>query len=271
MSLKRGAALRPDRRGGRADVIAAGRRRPHACGASRPCCRSTPASRPTDRLTFRLGLPGARYKGSEAAFRFLQRTGTPPGRGADDSRGGRHDVAAAHRPRRPPRRGDRESRGRARTMARRARIRAWSPATICRRSARACATGRGFLPSDTATSPPVAIVNETMAKRYWPGASAIGKRVRFTDQEIWREVVGIIGDVKHWGLDAPVNPGALRPDQPVPDLRADVRAARPTAIPSRWCRSCSVMFASSIRTCRCSRSAPWRKWPRNRSSAGAGR
>jgi predicted lysophospholipase L1 biosynthesis ABC-type transport system permease subunit len=45
-----------------------------------------------------------------------------------------------------------------------------------------------------------------MARRYWPGASPLGKRVRFTDQEIWREVVGIVGDVKHWGLDAPVNP-----------------------------------------------------------------
>jgi len=52
----------------------------------------------------------------------------------------------------------------------------------------------------------VAIVNETMAKQYWPGVSPIGKRVRFTDQEIWREVVGVIVDVKHWGLDEPVNP-----------------------------------------------------------------
>ena len=66
--------------------------------------------------------------------------------------------------------------------------------------------GRGFLPGDTAASMPVVIVNETMAKRYWPDASAIGQRVRFSDEEQWREVVGIIGDVKHWGLDAPVNP-----------------------------------------------------------------
>ncbi len=50
-----------------------------------------------------------------------------------------------------------------------------------------------------------------MARRYWPGASPIGKRVRFTDQDIWREVVGIVGDVKHWGLDAPVNPELYMP------------------------------------------------------------
>jgi putative ABC transport system permease protein len=71
--------------------------------------------------------------------------------------------------------------------------------------------GRGFLPSDTETSLQVAIVNETMAKRYWPGASPIGKRVRFTDQNIWREVVGVVGDIKHWGLDAPVNPELYMP------------------------------------------------------------
>ena len=55
--------------------------------------------------------------------------------------------------------------------------------------------GRGFNPADTETSPTVAIVNETMAKRYWPGLSPIGRRVRFSDQELWREVVGVIGDV----------------------------------------------------------------------------
>ena len=71
--------------------------------------------------------------------------------------------------------------------------------------------GRGFLPTDLETSLPVAIVNETMAKRYWPNASPLGKRVRFTDQDVWREVVGVVGDVKHWGLDAPVNPELYLP------------------------------------------------------------
>jgi ABC-type antimicrobial peptide transport system permease subunit len=62
----------------------------------------------------------------------------------------------------------------------------------------------------------VAVVNETMAKRYWPGVSPIGKRVRFTDQQEWREVVGIVGDVKHWGLDAPVNPELYVPTTQFP-------------------------------------------------------
>jgi putative ABC transport system permease protein len=40
--------------------------------------------------------------------------------------------------------------------------------------------------------------------------------VRFTDQEAWREVVGVIGDVKHWGLDAPVNPELYVPTTQFP-------------------------------------------------------
>ncbi len=72
--------------------------------------------------------------------------------------------------------------------------------------------GRGLLPSDVEASAKVAVVNETMARRYWPNQSAIGGRVRFTDQENnWREVVGVVQDVKHWGLDAVVNPEMYLP------------------------------------------------------------
>ena len=67
--------------------------------------------------------------------------------------------------------------------------------------------GRGFLASDVESSAKVTVVNETMARRYWPNRSPIGGRVRLTDQENnWREVVGVVQDVKHWGLDAVVNP-----------------------------------------------------------------
>ncbi len=38
--------------------------------------------------------------------------------------------------------------------------------------------GRGFLASDTAETPRVAVVNEQFAKHYWPGADALGKRIR---------------------------------------------------------------------------------------------
>ena len=66
-------------------------------------------------------------------------------------------------------------------------------------------SGRGFTPADAPTSPRVAIVNDTMARRYWPGTSPVGRRLKLSDSD-WIEVVGVIADVKHWGLDAPVNP-----------------------------------------------------------------
>ena len=66
--------------------------------------------------------------------------------------------------------------------------------------------GRGFTPADRAGAPPVAVINDTMARRYWPGTSPIGRRFRWGGTEPFVEVVGVVADVKHWGLDAPVNP-----------------------------------------------------------------
>jgi putative ABC transport system permease protein len=70
--------------------------------------------------------------------------------------------------------------------------------------------GRAFTDADRAGSPLVVIVNDTMARRYWPGQSAIGGRITFDDQQ-WREVVGVIRDVRHWGLDHAVNPEMYLP------------------------------------------------------------
>ena len=66
--------------------------------------------------------------------------------------------------------------------------------------------GRSFADADAARAPEVVIVNQTMARRYWPGTSPIGRRVRLVGEENWRQVVGIVQDVRHWGLDRPVNP-----------------------------------------------------------------
>ena len=52
-------------------------------------------------------------------------------------------------------------------------------------------SGRNFAATDRGETPFVAIVNETMAKRYWPGGSPIGKRVRLSaESSPWREVIG---------------------------------------------------------------------------------
>jgi predicted permease len=65
--------------------------------------------------------------------------------------------------------------------------------------------GRGFTARDREGSPPVCIVNETLAKRLFPGESALGRvLLRGRDAEIPQEIVGVIADVKTNGLNAPV-------------------------------------------------------------------
>ncbi len=69
--------------------------------------------------------------------------------------------------------------------------------------------GRAFLASDDENSRRVAVVNREMARRYWPGESAIGKRMRrpgAPPDTPWIEVVGVSGDVRHRGLAAPIRP-----------------------------------------------------------------
>ncbi len=56
--------------------------------------------------------------------------------------------------------------------------------------------GRSFDERDSATAPRVAVINETMAKRFWPGENAVGRMLRFTsgERQAWFTVIGIVGD-----------------------------------------------------------------------------
>ena len=64
--------------------------------------------------------------------------------------------------------------------------------------------GRTFIDADNETGAPVAIVNETLARRFWPGQSAIGHRLRPAIPGVpWLTVVGVAGDVRQAGLHAP--------------------------------------------------------------------
>lgn len=67
--------------------------------------------------------------------------------------------------------------------------------------------GRYFDERDERQTLPVMIVNETMARKYWPGESALGKRIKFNlpkGDDPWRAVVGVVADVRQMGMDAPV-------------------------------------------------------------------
>ena len=57
--------------------------------------------------------------------------------------------------------------------------------------------GRGFSDADRAGSLPVAVVNDTMARKYWPDDTAIGKRFRFYTEPDYREIVGVAETVKY--------------------------------------------------------------------------
>jgi predicted permease len=73
--------------------------------------------------------------------------------------------------------------------------------------------GRDFGQSDTATAPPAAIINETAARRFWPGQSAVGRRV-ITGRPPFdqaRVVVGVVKDSKYRRLTEEVRPAVFSP------------------------------------------------------------
>ncbi|MGI9105206.1 MAG: ABC transporter permease [Pyrinomonadaceae bacterium] len=78
--------------------------------------------------------------------------------------------------------------------------------------------GRAFTQRDTQTTPLVLVVNETFARRFFPGAEALGQRVVIDDDENKaREIVGVVGDVRHEGLDSPPEPEYYEPYQQTPE------------------------------------------------------
>jgi predicted permease len=108
--------------------------------------------------------------------------------------------------------------------------------------------GRLFERFDTARSTPVAIVSEALARRAWPGASPVGQKIQYRFQGRTRpaEIVGVVADIRHDGLDRParlevfvphaqVPSGSMTfvaridgdPARVIPDLKAQIRAVDP--------------------------------------------
>jgi len=75
--------------------------------------------------------------------------------------------------------------------------------------------GREFTDRDTSASPWVVVINQTMAKRYWPNESAIGKQIRldYVPDEPLREVVGVVGDIRMNRQQRQLNPTIYAPYQ----------------------------------------------------------
>lgn len=74
--------------------------------------------------------------------------------------------------------------------------------------------GRGFTPADRDTNAQVAIINQAMAKRFWPGISPVGRRMKFgraNGPGPWIEVVGVVGDATQDKLDIASAPEVYMP------------------------------------------------------------
>lgn len=115
--------------------------------------------------------------------------------------------------------------------------------------------GRDVRPGDDPATPGVVVVSESMARRTWPGRSALGRRVKggpFASEGKWWEVIGVVADVREQGVAKPPAPAVFFPlaqwereytvtmrlvvrsaagtPDPVPALQARLRAWAPEAI-----------------------------------------
>ena len=101
--------------------------------------------------------------------------------------------------------------------------------------------GRVFTERDTAKAPVVSVVDERVARTLWPGQSAVGKRYRVSlpgQPPTWGEIVGIVANIRHRGLDSEDDMAIYFSYQQFTDgrialvvrSRADVRAITPAVL-----------------------------------------
>ncbi|MGB9403434.1 MAG: ABC transporter permease [Candidatus Acidiferrales bacterium] len=101
-------------------------------------------------------------------------------------------------------------------------------------------SGRDFQDGDTADSEAVAIISESMAREYWPNESPIGERLLPSlPGSRWCTVVGVVGDVRHLGLDIDIEPTGYYPYTQIPagyiplvegSMSLAVRSAEPATL-----------------------------------------
>jgi len=91
--------------------------------------------------------------------------------------------------------------------------------------------GRGFDARDTAAAPPVAVVNARFVERASAAADPIGRRIRFLGEESPREIVGVVGDVRHWSHATTPEPEVYvpLPQNPERQFMVAIRAGGPLA------------------------------------------
>lgn len=167
--------------------------------------RTDPGFRTQRVLTARISLPGETYREAPAVMRFYQRTleelrtsgaiesagigSDLPWTGYDDNMGG---WKYENRPQDPD-------------DSQHARYH-YASADYFRALGIPLLRGRLFADSDTDAAPKVIVINNAMARKYWPNQDPVGTRIDlgFSDKPTWTTIVGIVGDVK----DRPESPSA---------------------------------------------------------------
>ena len=127
--------------------------------------------------------------------------------------------------------------------------------------------GRFFTAADKADAPPVIIINQAFAKKFWPNEGALGKRIVMGGMSAdpkWITIVGIVGDMRHFGLEMDPKPEmyvpfaqnayfttiyVVRSDQDpqalLAAIRREIQAIDP-AVPLANVRSFENLIADSI-------------------------
>src|SRR6266404_2738276 len=92
--------------------------------------------------------------------------------------------------------------------------------------------GRSLEDGDRPETMPVVVVNEFLAKQHWPGQSAVGKHLRFTqEKDGWRTVVGVVKDIRERGLLLNMKPAIYVPVTQVKRPGADYLVVRTSQDP----------------------------------------
>ncbi len=91
--------------------------------------------------------------------------------------------------------------------------------------------GRAFSPRDTLDAPPVVLINEAMAQRYFSNHDALGKRLLVMGDQP-REIVGIVGDARQWGLRRDASPEIYFPNAQIPYGDTVTLVARTSVAPA---------------------------------------
>jgi predicted permease len=183
----------------------------------------SPGFKPDNVLTMRLSLPAARYGGASAVRNFyadlLNRVRAIPGvqtGGAINAlplTGTLGDWGVSIQGRPTPAAGEPYP------------AFDWQIATAGYFEAMGIAVKRGrtFSVMDTRASQPVVIISEMTAKKFWPNQNPVGSRIRLgaTSDTVWREVIGVVADVRHQALDKGIRSEMYLPHAQFPATAPD--------------------------------------------------